>query len=396
MSGGVTWLDIMSLRQYIPDHAVTTVPALAILLSLHFFISSERAPLPGIELTGSPQIESDYLQQLARQGGFDVDGEIERLNIVDVEREQEIRGLLDRGDYKQARTRLLQIAAAAVLQGDKSQLGGSLLMLGEVAIHQQELGAAEIYLQEALFIAMSHNDRLATARCYQQLGHLNIRARALARQASNTYDQLWQARNAISRGYYTGVAENLEAVIRENLAIRRFGAAADSWEALASLYDQTHDDYQAQQARIEAARLYASTGQYNRTRKLINGLDPGQIGDTDLYQLKLEIDSLFQQHQQDLAQTAEARDYQMLYHHYRRLGDMERAWEFRIKSSQALAKTTDRSMFQRQADVIAVLYNSNFAMERARRYLDQAGTIFGDGDLQELLDETRDMEVLIF
>jgi flagellin-specific chaperone FliS len=269
-------------------------------------------------------------------------------------------------------------------------------MLGEVAIHQQELGAAEIYIQEALFIAMSRNDRLATARCYQQLGHLNIRARALARQASNTYDQLWQARNAISRGYYNGVAESLTTVIEENLAIRRFGAAADSWEALASLYDQTRDDYQAQQARIEAARLYASTGQYNRTRRLINGLDPGQISDPDLYQLKQEIDGLYEQHQQDLAQTAEARDYQMLYHHYRRLGDIERAWEFRIKSSQSLAKTTDRSMFQRQADVIAVLYNSNFAMERARRYLDQADTIFGDGDLQELLDETREMKILIF
>jgi hypothetical protein len=386
----------MNLRQYIPDHAVTTVPALAILLSLHFFISSERAPDAGIELTGPLQLESDYLQQLARRGGFDADGEIDRLNIDDAEREQEIRDLLDQGEYKQSRTRLLEIAAAAVLQKDKSQLGNSLLMLGEVAIHQQELGAAEIYLQEALFIAMSNNDRLATARCYQQLGHLNIRARALARQASNTYDQLWQARNAISRGYYLGVAENLEVVIKENLDIRRFGAAADSWEALASLYDQTHDDYLAQQARIEAARLYASTGQYNRTRKLISGLDPGQISDGDLYQLKQEIEGLFQQHQQDLAQTAEARDYQMLYHHYRRLGDIERAWEFRIKSSQSLAKTTDRSMFQRQADVIAVLYNSNFAMERARRYLDQADTIFGDGDLQELLDETREMKILIF
>ncbi len=95
-------------------------------------------------------------------------------------------------------------------------------------------------------------------------------------------------------------------------------------------------------------------------------------------------------------QTSQARDYQMLYHHYLRSGQPERAWQFRIKASQTLAKTSDRAMFQRQADVIAVLYNSNFAMDRARQYLDRAGAIFNEQGAFERVDETRQLETRIY
>ena len=106
--------------------------------------------------------------------------------------------------------------------------GGYLVATREVAINQQELSAAEIYLQEALYLAMEQDNVLGTARAYQLLGQLNIRARELARRASNTYDQLWQARNSIARGMLRGVDDNLQAVIEENLDIRRYGAAADA------------------------------------------------------------------------------------------------------------------------------------------------------------------------
>ncbi len=149
---------------------------------------------------------------------------------------------MHRRDYAPARTLLLEVAASAVLQDDQDRLGDTLLLLGEVAINQQELSAAEIYLQEALYLSMSQDNVFATARTYQLLGQLNIRARELARRASNTYDELWQARNAIARGFYQGVAESLRAVIDESLEIRRYGAAADAWETLASLHDRVHDD----------------------------------------------------------------------------------------------------------------------------------------------------------
>jgi hypothetical protein len=86
----------------------------------------------------------------------------------------------------------------------------------------------------------------------------------------------------------------------------------------------------------------------------------------------------------------------MLYHHYLRKGEIERAWQFRIKSSQTLANTSDRALYQRQADVIAVLYNSNFAMDRAKKYLDRAGAIYDAQGAPDLLQETRNLENLIY
>ncbi|MDH3859838.1 MAG: hypothetical protein OEV07_17725, partial [Gammaproteobacteria bacterium] len=326
----------------------------------------------------------------------DIDAELSRLELDDVKRDRLIRDLLHQGKFKQARTQLLEVAAASILQDDQTRLGDTLQLLGEVAINQQELSTAEIYLQEALYLAMSQDNVVGTARCYQLLGQLNIRARELARRAANTYDELWQARNSIARGFYHGVNENLQQVIQDNLEIKRFGAAADAWEALASLHDKVHDDYQAQQARIEAARLFASTGQMSHVHRLMDGLDRSLISDADLGDIENEIEGLFQQHQQDLIKTSQARDYQMLYHHYLRIGQLERAWKFRIKSSETLANTSDRSMYQRQADVIAVLYNSNFAMDRAKRYLDQAGKIYDDSDLPDGLEKTREMEALIY
>ena len=271
-----------------------------------------------------------------------------------------------------------------------------MLLLGEVAINQQELAAAEIYLQEALHLTIEQDNVIGTGRCYQLLGQLNIRARELARRASFTHDSLWQARNAISRGLYHGVSDTLQSVIDENLEIRRYGAAADAYEAMASMYDRLHESYHAQQARIEAARLYASTGQVTHVRRLIEGLDSALITPEDRQQLNYEINQELALHQQDLEQTTQARDYQMLYHHYLRKGEVERAWKFRIKSSQTLTHTSDRAMFQRQADVIAVLYNSNFAMDRAKKYLDQAGAIYDEYDATELLEQTRDLENLIY
>ncbi len=396
MTSGVTLSDMMDFKRYIPDHAVTTVPALALLVALHFFLSPDDSAENGIEATSGAHFTYDYWQRESETDELDIDARLSQLELDDIKRDRLIRELLQQGKFKQARTQLLEVAAASMLSDDQSQLGNTLLLLGEVAINQQELATAEVYLQEALYLAMSRDDVVGTARCYQLLGQLNIRARELARRAANTYDELWQARNSIARGIYQGVNENLQAVIRDNLEIRRFGAAADAWEALASLHDKIHDGYQAQQARIEAARLFASTGQITHVRRLIDGLDRSLISDSGMQDIEREIDGLFRRHQQDMVKTSQARDYQMLYHHYLRIGQPERAWKFRIKSSETLSSTSDRSMFQRQADVIAVLYNSNFAMDRARHYLDQAGKIYDDSGVSDALEQTREMESLIY
>jgi len=386
----------MKFRRYIPDHAVTTIPVLALMFAVHYFLLRDEPTDPGIELTtGAPAFYQHWQRQLD-EGEFNIDAELERLELDDAARDRLIRQLLQQKKYQPARTQLLEVAAAAVAQGDQIRLGDTMLLLGEVAINQQELAAAEIYLQEALYLAMERDNLMGTARSYQLLGQLNIRARELARQASNTHDDLWQARNAISRGLYQGVHENLQRVIQENLKIRRYGAAADAWEALASLHDRVHDDFLAQQARIEAAKLYASTGQMTHVHRLVDGLDDKLISVDDRADVEYQIQSLFDEHQQDLVKTSQARDYQMLYHHYLRKGEVERAWEFRIKSSETLANASDRSVYQRQADVIAVLYNSNFAMDRAKKYLDKAGSVYRDSGDDELRDQTRQMESLIY
>jgi tetratricopeptide (TPR) repeat protein len=386
----------MNFRRYIPDHAITTIPVLALMFAVHYFLLRADPVNTGIELVDGAPVYDDYWQRAGAETEFDIDGKMERLELDDDRHDRLIRELLHQGKYQQARTQLLEVAAAAVSQDDQTRLGATLLLLGEVAINQQELASAEIYLQEALYLAMSSDNVMATARSYQLLGQLNISARELARHAANTWDDLWQARNSIARGYYQGVNENLQSVIRDNLEIRRYGAAADAWEALASLHDQVHDSYQAQQARIEAARLFASTGQMTHVHRLLDGLDRSFFSDIDMAEIGREMQSLFEAHQNDLVKTSQARDYQMLYHHYLRNGQVERAWQFRIKSSETLASTSDRSMFQRQGDIIAVLYNSNFAMERAKKYLHQADAIYDDAGVSEMLEQTREMESLIY
>lgn len=386
----------MKIRRYIPDHAVTTIPILALLFSVHYFLLRDGATDRGADQVAAQPAYYQHWRGRFGDDEFDIDARLERLDLDDAERDRQIRELLQQNRYQQARTRLLEVAAAAVLQQNQQRLGDTLLLLGEVAINQQELSAAEIYLQEALYLAMDNDNLMGTARAYQLLGQLNIRARELARQAAYTHDDLWQARNAIARGLYHGVEDDLQRVIEENLSIRRYGAAADAWEALASLYDRLHDDYPAQLARLEAARLYASIGRMSLVHRLLDGIDTRIISSIDLALARDEITALFDEHQQDLIKTSQARDYQMLYHHYLRQGQVERAWQFRIKSSETLADTGDRAIFQRQADVIAVLYNSNFAMDRARKYLDQADSLYADGGADDMREQARAMEALIY
>lgn len=386
----------MDIRRYIPDHAATSVPLLALLFTLHYFIAGDDRAGPGSEVVDGAPAFYPHWQMPAERDPLDIDASLQRLGLDDAQRDRMIRQLLDDGRFQQARTQLLQVAAAAVRRQEQARLGDSLMLLGEVAIEQQELSAAEIYLQEALYLSMERDDPLATARAYRLLGQLNIRSRELARRASNGYDELWQARNSIARGHYRGVYGQLEQVIRDNLEIRRYGAAADAWEAMAAYHDKLHDDYQAQLARVEAAKLFASTGQTTHVDRLLDTVDRGVVGDSGLAEIETEIRRLLEQYHQDVIKSSQARDYQMLYHHYLRLGQVERAWQFRIKSSETLAGASERLLYQRQADVIAVLFNSNFAMDRARRYLDKAGMIYDDNGMPELLSQTRQLEMQIF
>ncbi|MCP4432935.1 MAG: hypothetical protein GY806_18335 [Gammaproteobacteria bacterium] len=322
--------------------------------------------------------------------------DIDLLNLNNLELEQQIETLLSSNQFKQANTRLLEIAADAVEAGDDRQLGNVLLLLGSAAIDNQELNSAELLLQEALEIARRQNDKLTMAKTYQQLGRLNIKARALARYAAESYDRLWLARSQIFLGEYRKAEENLNVVIAANTEIRRYGAAAGALETMAQFHQKFHNDYQAQLANAEAARLYATSGQLNRARTIIGNLKSSGYDPSELDFLGRDVESLFRQYEQDLVHVSQAQDLKMLYHHYRSEGEHRRAWQLRIKASRLLGKTSETAVFERGADVLAILYNSNFAMDRARQYLSQADSLFSGFGAEDNAVQAQTMQSLIY
>ncbi len=325
-----------------------------------------------------------------------VSAELTQINFESQAVEQDIRRMLSDGELKESTTILLEIAAIAIQQGDKKKLGNIMLLLGKAAINEQELDSADVYLQEALAISLDLKDNIAAANTYQQLGRLHIRSRELARNAAEAYEKLWIARNHMFMGRYREAKVNLDQVIESNLSIRRYGAAASAYETLSEFHQRFHDNYMAQDAAMEAARLYASSGQITRSQGILESLKNEGMDILQAESMQVEIDELFTQHLNDVSQTARARDYQMLYRHYNARGDYERAWKLRILASKSLAKTSGRSMFHRQPDVLAILYDSNFTMNKAKTYLDQASNLFSVEGEYELSTSTQNMHSLIY
>ena len=79
----------------------------------------------------------------------DISIQLEQLNL-----DQQIQDSINNGQFKQARVKLLEMAALAVQQNDKNKLSNYMLLLGRVATNEMEFDAAEVYLQEALDIAV--------------------------------------------------------------------------------------------------------------------------------------------------------------------------------------------------------------------------------------------------
>lgn len=388
----------MKLKEYFPDSS-TVMQIILLLIAALWFISRQiEAPLPAPPTTDFGKLKSyeEAAMHRIENTAPDISEQIQRLKLYDHELESRIQVLLDNGQFKQARTLLLELAAQAVEGNNEKQLGNILLLLGGVAIDEQEINSAELLLQEALEIAIRQNDPMAMGRSYQQLGRLNIKTRALARYAAEAYDQLWQVRNQIFLGEFRNVESNLQQVIDANVKIKRFGAAAAALETMADYHYRFHDSYQAEQAGAEAAKLYASSGQLGRSNRVVEKLARQGMAMEQLQSLNREIGELYQQIQSDSRQAGRARDLQMLYYFHLRNGDSRSAWQSRIEASRMLARTSERSMFQRQAEVMAISYTSNFAMERAKRYLNQAGKLFSGLGAEENALEALDMQSLIY
>lgn len=372
----------------------------AVALSYYLFIgNSPEQDATSIEIAPGAYLANVNINnpdQSVLHHKSDVSAELAQIDFESQAVEQDIQRMLSDGELKKSTTILLEIAALAIQQGDKKKLGNIMLLLGKAAINEQELDSADVYLQEALAISLDLKDNIAAANTYQQLGRLHIRSRELARNAAEAYEKLWIARNQMFMGQYREAKVNLDQVIESNLSIRRYGAAASAYETLSEFHQRFHDNYMAQDAAMEAARLYASSGQITRSQGILESLKKEGMDILQAESMQVEIDELFAQHLNDVSQTARARDYQMLYRHYNARGDYERAWKLRVLASKSLAKTSGRSMFHRQPDVLAILYDSNFTMNKAKTYLDQASTLFAVEGEDELSTSTQDMYSLIY
>lgn len=389
----------MELRRFISESPVVNA-IFAVALAYYLFSGNspeqDSSPIemaPGAYLSN---VDINNPGQSVLHHKSDVSAELAQINFESQAVEQDIQRMLSNGELKKSTTILLEIAALAIQQGDKKKLGNIMLLLGKAAINEQELDSADVYLQEALAISLDLKDNIAAANTYQQLGRLNIRSRELARNAAEAYEKLWIARNQMFMGQYREAKVNLDQVIESNLSIRRYGAAASAYETLSEFHRRFYDNYMAQEAAMEAARLYASSGQITRSQGILESLKNEGMDILQAESMQVEIDGLFAQHLNDVSQTARARDYQMLYRHYNASGDYERAWQLRILASKSLAKTSGRSMFQRQPDVLAILYDSNFTMSKAKTYLDQASNLFAVEGEDELSTSTRNMQSLIY
>jgi tetratricopeptide (TPR) repeat protein len=251
-----------------------------------------------------------------------------------------------------------------------------------------------VYLFESLDVLQNEGDEVGTAQVYMQLGRVHLKSRQMARKAGTAYDRLLVARWQISRQDYGSAAENLHQVIEDSLSINRFGAAASAYDTLARLHAATGATYEAEQAVMQAASLYASSGQPDRARDLLRGLtgiEPWRVA-----AIEEDIERNYDEFQNHVEQIERARDYQRLYHHYLAKGDERRAWKLRLLAGQSLAKASKRAMYHRQPDVLAVLYNSNVAKEQAQDYFDRARRTFDDSGLVILSAHTATLEDQIF
>lgn len=316
----------------------------------------------------------------------------ESITVID----KELKHYLDSKEFGVLRQRLLELAAEAVNSGNKPKLAELLSLLGQVSMEEQDLDSAEVYLTEALDIFKELGDEVGIGTTHLQLGRVYLKSRQIARSAGEAYDLLQVARWQLQHGQYNQAEINLRKVISENLSINRFGAAASAYSSLLNIYNQVGDHYQAEVTAMRAAELYAASGLHQQAIGIVNSLKNSGVESWRIEEVVEVIDINYQNFQENIQQIARARDFQQLHYHYRSVGDNKRAWKFRLLAGESLAHISRRAMFRRQPDVLAILYNSNQAMEQAEDYFSLAGKTFQSHGMRDLLDKTEELSLQIF
>ena len=297
--------------------------------------------------------------------------------------------LMRGGAFGTLKNRLLNLAADAVNTDQPEELANILLLLGQVSIEQQNLSAAEVYLFEALDVLDSNANEQLKAGIYMQLGRTYLKSRQIARNAGNAYDALQIGRTQFSQGRIALAEANIRYAIEHSLSINRYNAAASGYETLAKLYQSIGNKYESEEAQLNAIRLYSSSGQTAESLSILEQLKSVGVEQWRLLNIEEQVAENQQSYEQSITQIGTAKDYQRLYNYYLHQGDKRRAWHFRLLASQSLEEVSKRAMFHRQQGVLALLYNSNDAMTKAKHYFANASERFEAEHNQDRAEETH-------
>ena len=308
----------------------------------------------------------------------------------------ELTTLMNNRQFNLLNDRLLHLASDAVDNDDTKTLVDILSLLGQVAIEQQSLDSAEVYLFEALSLLGEQGDQKSKAGIYMQLGRAYLKSREVARNAGYAYDALQIGRNQLQKRQYHAAEQNIKTSIEHSLKINRFNAAASGYSTLAILHEKLGNHFEAQESLLAGIKLYASSGQIVNAEKLLTRLKTTEIEPWRLIGLEQTIEDNLVSYRQGVEQMAVAQDYKRLYHYYLNKNDHARAWHFRLLASQSLEKVSSRTMFHRQQGVLALLYNSNDDMALANSYFNQASDTFQSQGMIELNEQTAALKNRIY
>ena len=289
---------------------------------------------------------------------------------------QQLVEWVNNDQYVLARHELMKKASAAVDQNDKHTLGEIIRLLAKVSATQGDLASAEVYLFEALDIFSRLGESRQIADTQLLIGQMYTRRRQIAQQAGWAYGELLLARFFLSEGNSYAARESLDKTIRHNLKLGRTGAAASAYKTMARYYRSIGDSTGATDSMIEAARNYAHSGQDLNAQQVIDSLREQQVSLAVIEELEDDISNRLARYESQITLVRQARDYMQLYSLYKIKGEAGRAWEFRVKASEILSRTSKRDMYFRSPDVMALLYDSNFNITRASDYYKKAGDIY--------------------
>jgi len=308
----------------------------------------------------------------------------------------ELARMLEQKEYDQLRERLLNMAAQAVTAGNKRELAGVMSLLGQLSIEERDLDSAEVYLLEALDVYQVLEEPVGAAQVYMQLGRAHLKSREIARTAGSSYDKLLVARWQLSQGRYAAAEHELRQVIDESITVDRYGTAASAYYSLARLYTENGNTFEAERSAMEAARLYASSGQLHQAGDAVEVLRKAGVEEWRIFEIQQVVQSSFEEFQASVHQIERARDYRQLYNHYRSRGDHDRAWKLRLLANKSLKNVSKRAMYHRQPDALALLYVSNDDKSRATDYFQIAKRTFDTEGLEVLSTQVAKLEEQIY